>query len=415
MQKREVLAIIPARGGSKGIPRKNIKPLKGYPLISYSIAAGLLAETVTRVIVSTDDDEIANVARSYGAEVPFLRPAEFAQDETTDLPVFQNALSWLSENEHYHPDFIVQLRPTSPFRPHGLINQAVKLLAETPEATSVRGIIPSGQNPYKMWQLHPDGMMIPLISSDLKEPYNMPRQKLPPTYWQTGHIDVIRSGVIQNGSMSGDIIYPVHIDPAYMVDLDNLLDWERAEWRMRDPQLRIVGPEDLDQTTNKDFRKRPLPQPIELIVFDFDGVMTDNRVQVDQDGIESVVAHRGDGMGIEMLRNAGIEMLVLSTEPNPVVAARSQKLKLPYYHGVGKKDEILAKILAERKLNPQNVIYVGNDINDQPCFPLVGCVVAVADAHPSVRNQADIVLTLPGGYGAVREFCDMVLANMRNS
>src|SRR5512140_3943973 len=113
----DTLAIIPARGGSKGIPRKNIRDVAGYPLIAYSIAAGLQARTVTRVIVSTDDEEIAAVAREWGAETPFLRPAEFAQDKTTDLPVFEHALKWLEEVEGYHPDVIVQLRPTSPIRP----------------------------------------------------------------------------------------------------------------------------------------------------------------------------------------------------------------------------------------------------------------------------------------------------------
>ena len=112
----EVLALIPARGGSKSIPRKNIRSFAGYPLIAYSIAAGRMAETVTRVVVSTDDEEIATVARQYGAEVPFLRPAAFSQDEIPDLPVFRHALEWLAEQEGYRPEIVVQLRPTSPLR-----------------------------------------------------------------------------------------------------------------------------------------------------------------------------------------------------------------------------------------------------------------------------------------------------------
>src|SRR5512140_1055395 len=130
----EVLAIIPARGGSKGIPRKNIRDFAGYPLIAYSIAAGLQAKSVTRVIVSTDDQEIAAVARQCGAETPFLRPAEFAQDTSTDLPLFQHALAWLAEHEGYHPDVVVQLRPTSPIRPPTLVDEAVRLLLDHPEA-----------------------------------------------------------------------------------------------------------------------------------------------------------------------------------------------------------------------------------------------------------------------------------------
>jgi len=118
----KVLALVPARGGSKGIPRKNIRDFAGHPLIAYSIAAGLHAALVNRVIVSTDDEEIAEVARQYGAEAPFLRPAEFAQDQSLDLPVFQHALEWLAEKENYHPDVVVQLRPTSPVRPPGFVD-----------------------------------------------------------------------------------------------------------------------------------------------------------------------------------------------------------------------------------------------------------------------------------------------------
>ncbi len=152
-----VLAIIPARGGSKSIPRKNIKPLAGHPLVAYSIAAALQAKCVTRTIVSTDDEEIAAVARQYGAETPFLRPAEFAQDHTTDLPVFQHALAWLAESEAYVPDIVVQLRPTSPIRPPDCVDQAVKILIEHPGIDSVRGVVPSGQNPFKMWRIDEEG------------------------------------------------------------------------------------------------------------------------------------------------------------------------------------------------------------------------------------------------------------------
>ena len=151
MTKPEVLALIPARAGSKGIPRKNIRPFAGHPLIAYSIAAGRQANSVTRVIVTTDDEEIAEVARTYGAEVPFLRPVELAGDRTLDLPVFQHALNWLAQNEGYHPQAVVQLRPTTPIRPPDLVDRSVALLLAHPEADSVRGITAAHQNPFKMW------------------------------------------------------------------------------------------------------------------------------------------------------------------------------------------------------------------------------------------------------------------------
>ena len=146
----EILALIPARGGSKGIPRKNIRNFAGYPLIAWSIAAAKQSELVTRIIVSTDDEEIAAVAREYGAETPFLRPAEFAQDNTTDLPVFEHALQWLEENEDYQPEIVIQLRPTSPIRPQGIAwTMPSKSCSSMQDADCVRGVVPAGQNPLQ--------------------------------------------------------------------------------------------------------------------------------------------------------------------------------------------------------------------------------------------------------------------------
>jgi YrbI family 3-deoxy-D-manno-octulosonate 8-phosphate phosphatase len=407
LKKPEVLAIIPARGGSKSIPRKNIMDFAGHPLVAYSIAAGLKAEHVTRTVVSTDDEEIAEVARKYGAEVPFMRPAVYAQDESLDLAVFQHALGWLAEHEDYQPDVVVQLRPTSPVRPPDLVDNAVKLLLENPEADSVRGVVPSRQNPYKMWRIGQDGRMKPLLSVEgLAEPYNAPRQELPQSYWQTGHIDAIRPAtILGKGLMSGEVILPLVIDVRYTVDIDTPRDWEQAEALMKSGTLPAVVP---------DGKPYGLPDQIDLIVLDFDGVLTDNRVWVNQDGHEGVAAHRGDGMGISLLKKAGFEVVVLSTETNPVVTARCEKMKIPVYQGVDDKGSALKALLMERKANPEHVIYVGNDVNDLPCFPLVGCAVAVADAHPDIRPHADIILKTKGGYGAVRELSELILSLFEN-
>ena len=227
---QEALVIIPARGGSKSIPRKNIKDFAGYPLIAYSIAAGLAADSITRVIVSTDDEEIAEVARNYGAEVPFLRPDEFSRDDTPDLPVFQHALEWLQSKEEYRPKIVVQLRPTSPLRRKELIDQAVQRLLERPEADSIRTICIPFQNPYKMWRISTDGFMEPLISTNLPEPYNLPRQVLPEIYWQTGYVDAAWSEtILDKNSMTGDAILPLVIGAEEWIDIDSPDDWVRAE------------------------------------------------------------------------------------------------------------------------------------------------------------------------------------------
>ncbi len=226
----EVLSLIPARGGSKSIPRKNIRSFAGHPLIAYSIAAGKTATTVTRVIVSTDDDEIAMVARSYGAETPFMRPKDISQDDTPDLPVFQHALKWLAEQEDYKPDVVVQLRPTSPLRHVEQIDQCVYRLLEHPEADSVRTVCSPFQNPYKMWRIERGGFLKPIITSDIPEAYNQPRQALPAVYWQTGYVDAVWSDTVMGkNSMTGDRILPVVIDPEDWIDIDSPDDWLRAE------------------------------------------------------------------------------------------------------------------------------------------------------------------------------------------
>lgn len=228
----QVLTLIPARGGSKSIPRKNIRPFAGHPLIAYSIAAGLCAETVTRVIVSTDDDEIAAVARRYGAETPFLRPDEYSQDNTPDLPVFQHALNWLEEHESYRPEIVVHLRPTSPFRRVSHIDEAVYRLMARPEADAVRTVCVPFQNPFKMWRIEPDGFMRPLgVELGIShEPYNQPRQMLPEVYWQTGYVDVAWSDtILVKDSMTGERILPLIIDPSQWIDIDSADDWRRAE------------------------------------------------------------------------------------------------------------------------------------------------------------------------------------------
>ncbi len=403
VEKPEVLAIVPARGGSKSLPRKNIRHLAGHPLVAYSIAAGLQSGVVSRLIVSTDDEEIAEVARLYGAEIPFLRPRSLAMDDTLDLPVFQHALGLL-DAEGYKPDIVIQLRPTSPLRPPDCIDQAVGILLGRQDADSVRAVVPSSQNPYKMWRIKDDGRLTPLLGDGKVEAYNMPRQKLPSTFWQTGHLDAIRTRtILEKRSMSGGLILPLVLDPRYSIDIDTERDWERAEWILRQFDLPAVRP---------GHRPRPLPDQVELVVLDFDGVMTDNRVWVDSDGREAVAADRGDGLGISRLLARGIDVVVLSSEINPVVSARCRKLGVPVFQGTADKATALKDILTDRSVDPSRAVFLGNDLNDLPCFQMVGCALVVADSHPDVASKADLILTRAGGRGAVRELSDLLLSNL---
>jgi N-acylneuraminate cytidylyltransferase len=405
----ETLAVVQARGGSKGLPRKNLRLLRGHPLIAYSIASGLAARSVTRLLVTTDDEEIAEVSRAYGAEVPYLRPAELALDDTPDFPVFEHALAWLAKHESYHPEVVVQLRPTTPLRPRGMIDEASRILAADPAADCVRGVTLPKQTPYKMWRDGEDGCLAPLLDTSFPEPYNMPRQKLPPAYWQTGHVDVIRTPtILQKQSLTGTRVRPIMIDGNYCVDIDTLVDFDLAERAIEQKHLDIDTPRAVGAAA-----WRPWPATIEMLVFDFDGVFTDNRVYVFQDGREAVACNRGDGMGLSMLVAQNLPIVVLSTEVNPVVAARCRKLRLEYQHGLADKRAALVALAAEKKVDLRRVVYVGNDVNDLGCMEAAGFAVAVADAHPAALAKADLVLSNRGGDGAVRELCDLLLQHMR--
>lgn len=224
------VGIIPARGGSKAVPRKNLKPLGGVPLIVHSIVAGRAARELDRLIVSTDDPEIAAVAREHGAEVPFLRPAEYAQDDTPDLPVFQHALRWLAEHEGYRPEFVIHLRPTQPFRPAGLIDDVVRLLRAS-GADCVKSLVPAAQHPHKMWRIDAEGRPVPYQDTPLWRQIgpDCARQLLEPVYWSAGLVDGIRSATILAGSTIGQRIEPIFVDEELCVELDTPRDFIVAE------------------------------------------------------------------------------------------------------------------------------------------------------------------------------------------
>jgi len=225
----QVLAIIPARGGSKGIPRKNLHPFLGKPLIYWSILAAQESTLIDRILVSTEDPEIAAIASELGAEVPFLRPASLATDDATDYPVIRDCVEKLETNEGLRPEVIVQLRPTSPLRPTGLIDEGIQMLIDTPDADSLRVVCEPQNNPYKMWRLA-GKFMQPLIETSIDEAFNQPRQKLPEAYWQIGTLDVIRTKTIfEKKSLSGSKILPLVVDPSIAIDIDDMDSLERAE------------------------------------------------------------------------------------------------------------------------------------------------------------------------------------------
>jgi len=229
----EIAAVIPARGGSKSIPRKNIKPLAGKPLIAWTIEEARKSKLVTRTIVSTDDAEIAAVARQYGAEVPFFRPAELARDDTPDTPVFAHCVAWLAEHEEYRPDMIVHLRPTGPLRTWQEIDEAIGLLVCHPEADSVRSVEEPPKPPFKMWR--PDGdYMVPFAPLEVvRDAHTAPRQLLPKVYQTTADIGVFWTRTLRDKrSIIGERVLPFVLGRP-TVDIDREIDFAIAEMLLK--------------------------------------------------------------------------------------------------------------------------------------------------------------------------------------
>ena len=232
---QQILALIPARGGSKKVPGKNIRPLAGKPMIAYAVEAAKESRFITRVIVSTDDDAIAAAAREAGAEVPFRRPTELGGDRVTDLPVFQHALRWLEERENYRPELVVHLRPTAPLRRAEHIDAGIEKLLAHPEADAVRSVMPATQHPHKMWKF--DGKrMRPFLPglSMADEQFNQPRQALPEAFIQNGSVDVVRREVIlEKNSMTGSVVLGMIMDELDSVNVDQEEDFLLAELLMK--------------------------------------------------------------------------------------------------------------------------------------------------------------------------------------
>jgi CMP-N-acetylneuraminic acid synthetase len=230
----QVLALVPARGGSKGIPRKNLQLLAGRPLVAHAVETARSTTRVSRVVCSTDDPDIADAARAAGAEVPFLRPSHLAQDTSEDWPVFTHALAWLEEHDAWVPDLIVNLRPTSPMRTPDHVDQAIRLLLET-GADSVKAVCLARQHPHKMWLRQADGCIEPYLKTAfrLSRGPDVPRAELDEVYWQNGVVDVTRREVIlEQGVMIGRRVAGLVTRPEDSIDVDTPLDLALAELLM---------------------------------------------------------------------------------------------------------------------------------------------------------------------------------------
>ncbi|MEW9550262.1 N-acetylneuraminate synthase family protein [Nonomuraea sp. NPDC050783] len=371
-----VLAVVPARGGSAGVPLKNLALVGGVPLVTRAVRACLRAELVDQVVVSTDHDRIAETAREAGALV-VERPAELSGATASSESAVLHALDALGAD----PEVVVLVQCTSAFIDPEDLSAAVRKVLDG-EADSVVSGLPTHEF---LWTAAGAGVN--------HDPAVRPRrQDREPQFRENGAFYVMRTaGLREHGHrfFGRTAVQPVPVQHAVEVDDPEDLELVRALAPLLDT---------------------PEPIDVDAVITDFDGVHTDDRAYVDSDGREMVLVSRSDGMGVSLLRRSGVKVLIMSTEHNPVVAARARKLGVPVLQGLADKRTVLRDWLQIEGLDPARVAYVGNDVNDLGPMAEVGWPVATPDAHPRVRAAARVVLTRAGGSGAVRELCDRVVA-----
>jgi YrbI family 3-deoxy-D-manno-octulosonate 8-phosphate phosphatase len=390
--KPECLAIIPARGGSRGLPRKNTRPLAGVPLVGRSVRVARGADAVTRVVVSTDDAEIGNIAERYGAQVVW-RPGALANETASSEDAVLHVLGQLADREGYHPDLVVMLQCTSPLTSPDDIDRAVALLA-TSRADSCFTAVPFF---HFLWRIRSDGTAEGINHSGSKRAR---RQDLAPQLLENGAVYVMRTDALLavRDRFCGKVV-ACEVSAARLLEIDDARDFAMAEA--------------LVSTERTESARDCLPRPVQAVVFDFDGVMTDDRVHLTEDGTESAVCHRSDGHGVALLRELGIPMLILSRERNAIVTRRASKLGIECIQGVEDKLAVLEAWTEQRGVAAERLVYVGNDVTDVKCMLYAGCSACPADARRDAHAAARIVLNARGGDGAVRELCDLVLEASR--
>jgi YrbI family 3-deoxy-D-manno-octulosonate 8-phosphate phosphatase len=384
----EAVAIIPARGGSKGILRKNLQRVGGVPLVARAVDAARRCPAIDRVVVTTDDADIAAVAAEWGAEI-VERPAGLSGDEAGSESALLHALDVL-EARRVDAGIVAFLQATSPFLDVDALTTAVQLVR-----SRRRDSVFSAVETYGFLWRKGGGGAAEAINHDAD--VRPRRQDRDPHHLETGGFYVLRaSGLRAARHRFFGSIGIVEVDPRTAIEIDTLQELETAR--------ALAGL--IDRAPDG----HGAAIPVDAVVTDFDGVHTDDTVMVDQLVRETVRVSRSDGHGIARLRAAGIPVLIISAEENPVVGRRAEKLGVECAQGVSDKGAVLRAWAADRGIRLDRIAYLGNDRGDLPALELVGWPIAVPDAAPEALAAARHVLAQPGGHGAVRELADLILA-----
>jgi YrbI family 3-deoxy-D-manno-octulosonate 8-phosphate phosphatase len=358
--------------------------------VAWTIEAALAASLVNWVVVSTDDEEIAEVANRFGAEV-VMRPAEISGDLSSSEAALVHALEVLETKDGYRPDVLAFLQCTAPLTLPEDIDGTVRLVLEGGFDSAVT-MIPFH---YFIWRqtagFHMEGV-------NHVATHRLMRQEREPEFMEVGAVYAMHvEGFLEQRHRFFGRIGKYLLPPYRGLEVDEPEDWILAETLM--------------QSTGRTQVQAPLPSldQVQVVVTDFDGVMTDNRVHLDQRGIESVTCNRGDGWGIGLLREAGILVACISTERNPVVRARCQKLGIPYWQGQDDKLSALRDFLEQNRIPSENCLYIGNDTNDAACLEYAGVAVVPRDVAQEVTHLADWRTQAAGGEGVLREVAREIL------
>ena len=386
----ETVAVIPARGGSKGVPRKNLRRVGGIPLIARAITSARAADGIDRVVVSTDDQEIAAVAREWGAEV-VTRPAELSGDTASSESALEHALDELAKLG-VEVGILVFIQATSPFIDPADLDAAIERVRAGESDSEFSAVESWGF----LWRRSATGASG--INHDHR--HRPRRQERELEFLETGAFYVMdAAGFRRAKHRFFGRVRPAVVPEMHAIEIDT------------EEQLALataIAPL-VSGSTGFGSTGLEIAIDVDAVVTDFDGVHTDDTVLIGQNGEEFVTVSRADGMGIGRLRAAGVPVLILSTETNPVVSARARKLGVEVAQGSADKAATLTVWAAERGIPLDRIAYLGNDVNDLGCLELVGWPIAVPEAHPRVLAASRIVLAAPGGDGAVRELAEAVL------
>ncbi|PFG32004.1 acylneuraminate cytidylyltransferase [Paramicrobacterium agarici] len=417
-----VVAIIPARGGSQGIPAKNLREVGGTPLIVRAIEAAAASARIQKVVVSTDDEQIAAVARAAGADV-IERPDELATHEATSESALLHALAQL-DARGAAPEITVFIQATSPFIDPVDIDEAIARVASG-TSDVVFSAVPNHSFLWRPDEIDPGNM----VGVNHRRLTRQRRQDRPVEYRETGAFYVLRTRgfleakhrffgrvgvqlVAEQNALEIDTLDDLRVARA-IVDVRGVDGGRVAQTASADSVSVAIGDENSAPAERAALTASGSAMSdridVDAVVTDFDGVHTDDTAIIGADGEELVRVSRRDGAGIARLRAAGIRVLILSAEKHPVVAARARKLEVDVRQGIDDKGAALSAWARANGIRLDRIAYLGNDLGDVSASTIVGWPMAVADAAPEVRAAARRVLTRRGGDGAVRELADAVL------